>query len=179
MIETVQGQDQTMAVTQTQEVLQEAVEVEDLKFEKFVKVAGNAEQYTWDQVGADYEVKIKFCTFNTRVGEEVFSTTVGIDENNIPVAAIAYNTDITIEIVNYIVNHVMMVTCQQAISNDTLLYTIQSKEGEADIETYCPLGPVLQAIGALHSWANIAQFQTQTEEETQAEVAEVEEVVVE
>ena len=181
--ENIQVENQEVVVEEVQgEVLDERilepVEVqevpEEVHYDKHVTIKGTVNGYGWDQ-GAE-ELFVTFCKFNTTIGEETYSTTIGITDNHNPIAVISYNAEINEEVINFIVNHIMMVTCEQTHQNDSLFYN--QEDGMMNAGQYNPTAPVLEMIGVLHSWANIAHFESTKQEEpiTETEV-NVEEAV--
>lgn len=143
------------------DVVEVAEQQEEQQYSSQITIFGNTDAYSW--VGGDNgELAVEFCTFNTKIGEATYRTTIGIKEDGTPIAVISYNEDITTDVVNFIVNHVMLITCQCSTKNDELFYN-RTEEGAMNSEGFNPLTPVLEMITVLHSWANISRFQSGNE----------------
>lgn len=164
---TIQEENIVQDVDFVEEGQQEQAE-EEVVYGSQITIYGNPDSYNW--VGGDNgELHVSFCTFNTKIGETTYKTNVGIKEDGTPIAVISYNEEITVDVVNFIVNHIMLIACQCATTNDQLFYT-RTEEGTMDANQYNPLSPVLQMVTVLHSWANIARFQTVNDGQVQQAV---------
>lgn len=146
------------AVVENVAAVESMEEHQETKAREQVTIMGDVNSYNW--VGGNTgEMHVEFCTFNTKIGEETYTTTVGIKEDQTPIAVISFGAEITVDVVNYIVNHMMIITCEHSKENDALFYN-KTEENTMSTERYVPIDPVLQIIGVLHSWANIARFET-------------------
>lgn len=149
---------------QQEEVVQEEVtQAKQIEFANHLTIFGDVNTYSWTHENTN-EIFVKFCTFETNIGQSTYSTTVGVKEDGTPIAIVSYNDDINTDVINFIVNHIMMVTCQQSGSNDELFYN-KSEGNTMDATTYSPVTPVIQIVAVLHAWANLSRFQPSENEE--------------
>ena len=150
-------------VVENVEVTTPVEEQQEVQAKQQITIVGDVNSYNWAG-GNTGEMHVEFCTFNTKIGEETYTTTVGIKEDQTPIAVITFDTEITVDVVNYIVNHMMIIACEHSKANDVLFYN-KTEENTMAAEKYVPIDPVLQIIGVLHSWANIARFETSVQEQ--------------
>ena len=141
--------------------VEEDTQTEQVEFTNHLTIFGDVTSYSWTHEETN-DIFVKFCTFNTNIGESTYSTTVGVKEDGTPIAVISYNKDINTDIINFIVNHIIMVTCQQSNNNDELFYN-KSEQNTMDTTTYNPITPVIQIVGVLHAWANLSRFEPSEE----------------
>lgn len=165
-------EEQIEAVTTEQVVEQDnVVEMKPVhEFEKNVTIFGTVERYSWEEDSVK-EMAVSFCTFNTQIDDQVYATNVGIGVDNEPMVTIKYNGEITVAVINFIVNHIMQATIEQTTSNDSIFYSREEAE-PVSVDNYTVITPVLQVVGVLHSWANLACFTANEEQAAEKEIQE-------
>lgn len=155
----------------------EAVEQETPTFEKRVTLSGKILSFSWDEED-DKQIARMFGGFNTTINDVLYRTEIGIDEEGITTIVISFNGELTSEIMNYIISHIIGVSVDTCEANDQVFFN-QTVEGTMNAADYVMTKPVIEAVGILHTWVNISHFQSDNEEsgEVNVDVAKEQEAV--